>query len=173
MALKKLKRNKRNKKAQAVALDLIAAVSIAMTVVIIVLLLYNNYTLRLDKKVDYLRMNNKAHQISEVLVMTQGRPASWNENFSTIENIGLALTDRNLSQVKIDAFINLSNTNYSRMLDLLGTEGYNFTLAINSLNGSQINTTDVKPTTTSTVVNLQRRVLVGTSIRTLDFKVWK
>lgn len=159
---------KRNKKAQIVTTDLFIAVVIFTILMSIIVVSWGRYTTKLDDKLNYEEMQIRAFQISNLLVKSNGNPSNW-ENGGNIESLGLAARDRILSSSKVDAFVNLS---YGNITKLLGIRNYDFYF---KLKDSENNSLALKGNIPSGdfAVSLRRYVIYENEDAVMEFTLWK
>ena len=155
------------KKGQAIITDLLVAISVFIVLVISINIAWDYYSLKINDDAVYSDMFIRASQISETLVTSKGYPINWNS--TNVEIIGLALTDRNLSESQIGNFTALST---STVKDLLKIALYNFTFQLTYLNSTPIALYgDSGNATIST--NSRRVVLYKNESAILNFNIWK
>jgi len=156
------------KKSQIAITDLFIALFVAAILITVIVFTWNKYTTILEEDISYNEMGVIAFQASDLLVKSKGEPLNWEENPTNVDVLGLASSDRNLSIRKIDAFVNLSYSNASK---LLGTGFYNFYFKLKHINGTIL--TEHGKTPNNTVINVQRLVWYDDEKAFLEFALWK
>jgi len=111
-----------SKKAQAIMTDLM-----------VIMIVWNNYIVRLNYGEEYERMQNLAFKASDFLVKTPGIPFGWDHN--QVEIAGLAVSDRNLSSEKVNEFIELDE---DEIKDMFNLRPYNFYFKLEEKNKNNI-----------------------------------
>lgn len=160
-------KQKSRKKGQINSIDAFFALAIFSILLILVVINMNNYSQKLNEKIEYDNMMTKAFQISELLVKDRGVPTNWNTN--NVQIIGLAAEDRMLSEEKINYMKNLSINEAKSIFKIYDS---NFYLSLKNVNGSSI--TDYgSPFTGKKAVNIKRYVLYKNASAILEFSVWK
>ncbi|MBS3125968.1 hypothetical protein J4453_00805 [Candidatus Woesearchaeota archaeon] len=119
---------------QLVISDLFIAVFVFMVLLISSVIIWDKYSVQLSEDTAYKEIGLQALQVSDLLVKTPGMPNAWEQDPSTVERIGLANHDRNLSEEKLNAFLAL---NYSVARDMLSPL-HHFYFQLKYLNGSDI-----------------------------------
>ncbi len=114
-------------KGQIASIDLFIAVTIFLILLGVVLNAWNLYNIRLQGNIEYEKMQLKAFYVSDMLVKSSGYPSAWEEDISSAEAIGLALSDRDLSQQKLSAFLAMGYNTSKQMLKISPYE-YSFRL---------------------------------------------
>lgn len=158
-------------KAQVATFDLFLAVFVFIILLFAVVFIWRDYTLRLDKKLEFDHMQIKAFQISNTLLKNPGTPTAWENYPNEAKVLGLAYKDRVLSQDKVDAFIDLTYNDIKKLF-MIDYYDYDFYFAIKNLEGESIKTTGLTPTG-NYIINLQRRVLYNNEEAIMEFSLWK
>jgi len=78
----------------------------------------------------------KASVVSSNLLSSQGEPVNWTQ--SSVSQIGLVVNRGVIERDKLAAFLNLSQTNLSRVSELLGVSAYRLYFNVSYLNGSTV-----------------------------------
>ena len=121
-------------KAQLVMTDFFIALMVFIILITAIIINLNNYTSRLSYDQNKNEILITLFQVSDAFVKTSGIPSSWESNLTSLEVIGLADWDRNLSVNKVKNFTNLNYTRAQSFLDY-----YNFYFRImNSTNSSLV-----------------------------------
>src|SRR3989344_564481 len=165
------------KKGQVQSLDLFVSATVFIVLIVTLILVWDNFSKRLDAKVSYEDLSEKAIKITDVLVETRGVPDQWENDADKANVIGLVSNDRVLSNNKIEEFIDME---YDDVKKLFNIEAYDFYFKIIDSNGAiiQVDDNDVefgnKPSLSSKfVITIQRVVLRGGSEFVLEFTLWK
>ncbi len=158
-----------SKKSQLAIMDAIMAISVFVLLIMSVVFIWNDYSVRLGEKININRMQIKAFQITNSLIKTAGVPTAWEVNSTNVEHIGLATKDRSLSKEKVNAFINLSY-NKTREVFNINME-YDFYFRLKDLKNNTINITGLSPR--NTIINLQKPVLYENKESIMEFALWK
>lgn len=160
----------RHKRAQLAVTDLFIALFVATILIVIIIFTWNRYTVILEENVDYEEMQIIAFQISDLLVKSKGEPEDWENDPNNVDVIGLASSDRELSPMKVEAFINLS---YNITLKSLGAELYDYYFQLKHINGTKMAEHGVIFPPNSSVVNVPRLVIYENEEAIVEFAVWK
>ena len=165
------------KKGQVQSLDLFVSATVFIVLIVTLILVWDNFSKRLDAKVSYEDLSEKAIKITDVLVETRGVPDQWENDADKVNVIGLVSNDRVLSNNKIEEFIDME---YDDVKKLFNIEAYDFYFRIIDSNGAiiQVDDNDAefgnKPSLSSKfVITIQRVVLRGGSEFVLEFTLWK
>ena len=116
----------KTKKSQSVVFDLFIALSIFVLINAILIIMWDKYAEEIDEKTSQKDMWIKTYHITNLLVESQGRPSNWQDDFNTIESLGLIERDRRFNSGKLEAFLDLIKNNYSFVQNLLNIEGFEF-----------------------------------------------
>jgi len=154
-------------KGQIITMDFFTAALIFFLLITISLITLYTYPIRLTETQIRNEMLINALQISDSLVKSPGTPSSWEDNASSVETIGLADSDRILSEKKVNQFVNLS---YNQSLSLLSFYNFYFRL-INSSNHELV--TYGNKTNGTTAVSIRRYVLYNNAQTTMELTLWK
>ena len=179
----------KNKKSQAVIIDLFIALFIFVLLLSITLIMWNKYANEINEKVIQKEMWIKAYQITDILVQSEGIPKTWHKNFSNINSLGLATMDRKLSLDKLNAFLNLTlldglnvswsdtTDGYDLIKELLNIEGFEFYFRLFNIYGVNIAESGRDPTfygnTVSGTTTIRRYVSLEECERcVLEISLW-
>ena len=163
-----IKYNKYNK-AQIAVTDLFVAIFIFIALLISIFVTWNIYITRIEQRDNYNNILSNAVQITDTLVKSPGKPINWEQNNATAEIIGLASSDRNLSERKVNAFVTLT---YNTTKDLLNIKRYDFKFTLININNSALIEYGLNSTGNNTV-SIRRIVWYGNATAFMDFKLWK
>lgn len=125
----------RNKKAQSVIFDLFIALFVFILITSIISIMWNKYNFQIEDRVNQKEMWLKSYHITDLFVENQGSPGNWHKNFSNLEVLGLAYTDRKLSSEKIEGFLNFSLSENINVSWSDKTNGYNLTRELLNIEG--------------------------------------
>ncbi|MBW2989814.1 hypothetical protein KY358_05865 [Candidatus Woesearchaeota archaeon] len=157
-----------NRKSQIAVIDLTISLFIATIIIIFITFAWNRNAAILNENADYKEMQVVAFQAIDMLVRSEGSPSSWEENPSSARAIGLASSDRNISEDKLNSFTGLS---YSNASQALGTELYDFYFQLKDINGTSLYSCGKAPD--NLVVNVQRLALYKNETAIVEFALWK
>ena len=119
----------KNKKSQAVMLDLILAISIFAVITTSLIIVWAIYQDRIQSNFRDSQLLNTAFAFSDFLISTEGQPTNWNN--TTVTSIGLADSDRVLSNSKLKN-LSLIEYNQSKNLFKVNILNYDYSLLITS-----------------------------------------
>ena len=158
------------KKGQMAITDLFIALFVATILVILLMVVWNRYSLILIESSDYEGMQVIAFQTADLLVKSSGEPDNWELNPDNVDTIGLASSDRVLSEEKVDAFLGLLLNITSNSL---GLELYDFYFQLNHINGTMLKDYGESPILNESVINVQRLVLYKNEKAVVELALWK
>lgn len=162
-----------NKKAQIAVLDLFISAMIFGIIVTGIMVTWNNYNEKIEKRIETNTNLIRAYHISDLLTRYPGKPSAW-EKFDegTANNpvtiIGLAKSDHVIDGDKLSSFLlldydyakdKLSINNYEYYFRLSKVDGTDFDPVIEK--GSKLNDTNY--------VTLKRYVIYNESEAILEF----
>lgn len=156
------------RKSQITLTDLFVAIFMATVLIIIIVFAWNRYTTILNDEANYKELQIIAFQTADLLVKSGGQTKGWERSPESVQVIGLASSDRNLSTEKVNAFVNLD---YNITSKALGVELYNFHFQLNHINGTKL--AEHGKTPSESVVNVQRIVSYKNEKAVLEFGLWK
>ncbi|MBU0629264.1 MAG: hypothetical protein KKC75_08820 [Nanoarchaeota archaeon] len=156
------------KKSQIATIDLFIALFVATALVLALIFTWNRYSEVLNDDSQYRELQIVAFQTSDLLVKFQGEPSNWEQNPDSVDTIGLASSDRNISAAKLNSFLNLP---YNITSQSLGLETLNFYLQLNHINGTQL--ADYGRTPKNTIVRIQRFVSYQDEKAIMEIALWK
>ncbi len=157
----------RNKKSQMAVTDLFIALFVAMILIVIILFVWNRYTVILQENKYYDGLQVVGFQTTDLLVKSRGEPENWEETPDNVDTIGLAYSDRNISTEKLNAFLSLSYANASQAL---GLRGYNFRFRLKNINGTILEEYGKNPG--DFVVDVQRVVIYQNEKSIVELAIW-
>ena len=157
------------RKGQIATIDLFIALVVFFILIITVIQIWSLYNHRLGEDMDDETLQLLGFQISDFLVKSPGFPTAWEENVSSLEVIGLASSDRILSQEKINAFITLD---YSLLKEKFNIEPFEYKFRIKDMTNNVINESGLNFTGDKSVVT-ERYVMVKNEKRVMEFTLWK
>lgn len=159
---------KQNKKAQIFVIDFFIALFIFSILLITIMVSWNNYNTKMNEKADYDLLVNKAFQISNSLVRSNGFPLDWTE--SSFQVVGLASEDRVLSQSRLDSFLNIPLNETSKEFR---TYDYDFYFVLKDINGLKISDYGTNITNAKKSATIRRYVVYNNEKATIEFTLWK
>ncbi|MFH0860376.1 MAG: hypothetical protein V1921_04190 [Candidatus Altiarchaeota archaeon] len=128
----------KTKKGQISTLDLVLASSIFIGILLISMTTWNDVLMRSYRFENKREINQKAMDVSELLVLTGGDPAYWHlfpiedVNADNVTSIGLAAEPNFLDRDKIEK---MAQVNYDTLRDIMGLSKEDFNITIyNSTN---------------------------------------
>ncbi len=158
-------------------IDLFISVTVFIVIITILIPVWDNFTKRLDSKIDYDDLNEKALKVTDLLVESRGVPDKWENDPDDVEIIGLVSDDRVLSSEKIKEFIDIE---YDGLKEIFNIESYDFYFRIIDSDNSiiKIEGEDVelgiKPSLSSEeVITIKRIAVNGGSEVIVEFTLWK
>ena len=164
---------KHNKKAQVAVLDLFIAAMIFGIIVTGIMITWNNYNNKIEKRIDSNTNMVRAYHISDLLTRYTGKPSAWekfDEDLSTnpVTIIGLAKQDHVIDNDKLNAFLNLD---YDYIKAKLSINTYEYYFRISKVNGSDFDPKIEKGTklNNTNYVALKRYVIYNESEAILEF----
>jgi hypothetical protein len=107
-----------NKKAQAVVMDLLIGISLALIIIAAGIIILDNQINAVSEQQELLAQQKTAEKALNQLVTSAGiatnGDTNWEDttNIADVKFIGLALSDRIILPAKINKFIEYSNSNY-------------------------------------------------------------
>jgi hypothetical protein len=163
---------KKNKRGQITVFDMLIAVLLFSFLVTVVMLTWYTYNQRLLVKLEREEAISKAIEITDLFVRTSGLPSEWNS--TNVILIGLATSDRKISEDKAREFCNVSYDEARTIMNI----PYHFYFYVSSYTpgvgwekdvecGNQI-TEDTKK-----AVSFRRPVLYKDGLGTLGFILWR
>ncbi|MEA2036065.1 MAG: hypothetical protein U9O94_01045 [Nanoarchaeota archaeon] len=158
------------KKSQIVVADLFIAMFIATMLIIIIIFTWNNYAILLDENIEYNEMQIIAFQTADLLVKSKGEPVNWEYSPNNVDAIGLASSDRVISEEKVGEFVNLP---YNVTSKLLGVDLYDFRFELNHINGTMMEEYGKTPEGNKSIVSVQRIVSYKNEKAVVEFVLWK
>jgi hypothetical protein len=154
------------RRGQVVGFDLMIAVAIFMLISIFLVFTWVEYNHKIDQRVEYNDMIATGLQTTNILVKSPGYP--WNWNTTDVEFIGLVDEDRQISQAKLDQFLNMS---YADLRNKLKTGPYDFYFNLEKTDGENV-TLGLTPSG-ERQFRLERYVKHGNEKAKLQLTLWK
>ncbi len=114
---------KHYKKAQVSIIDLFSALIIFIIMMIALILLWNQYSSRLNTKLQDEELYSAALRAADQLAYSPGLPTAWEENESSIKKLGLAKYPGIISRQKL---LSLQYLDYNQIKALLNIKKYDF-----------------------------------------------
>lgn len=164
-------KQKKVKRAQINATDMLVAVFIFSLLLSLIMLNFNNYNVSLLNNIEREKIISEAIAISDALVKTAGIPSRWNS--SNVLFLGLADSDRKISEKKAKEFCKIPYNETRKMLNLQ----YHFYFFISSLNGTKKIGYGRNPENKSKIINIRRYIIYENESENekaiLDFALWR
>ena len=157
-----------NKKAQIFVIDFFIALFIFSVLLISIMFSWNNYNSKINEKIEYDLLINKAFQISNSLVRSSGFPPGWTEE--NVQIIGLASEDRVLSQSKIDSFAEFPLNTTAKEFK---TYDYTFYFILKDINGNKIVDYGTNMTNAKKSATIRRYVVYNDEKATIEITLWR
>lgn len=164
---------------QAWSIDFFNVSLILAVLLMLFLLTWNFLALRWNNIQGYNEMWIAGVVAADALATTPGQPYGWEDTLisnqsSTIGAFGLANTRNVMSNNKIEAFANISNSNYSFAKEGLGLRKYDFLLNItNTARTSSYYQLGMVPTIGNESVVFERFMILNNSIVVMRLEVWR
>ena len=156
-----------SRKAQIAVTDFFIALFILGILVSFIILSWNTQELRFNEALEYEDMMVKAFQVSDVLVGTQGYPLNWNS--TNVDVIGLAESDRIISNDKLTRFSNITDAGVKSAFSLAP---YNFEFVLEKADGTELFSKG-SSFNGNKAVNAERIVLYQENEAIVKFTLWK
>ena len=151
------------KRAQLSPTDVLIAVFIFAILITFILVFWYNYNQKLIVKLEREVIFSQAIEITDNFVKTLGKPNNWDE--TNVEIIGLASSDRKISEEKVQKFCNIS---YDSARQLLTNLMYHFHFSI-----EEDECGIVPPENATKIVTLERPVIYKNNTALLKFSLWR
>ncbi len=149
-------------KAQISTIDMIIAMFIFATLVTFVIMSWYNYNGKLLTRLEHEAIISKATEITDNFIKTPGMPTAWNR--TNVEFIGLAYSDRKISEEKVQEFCNISYNEARNLLNLM----YHFHFSIKETECGIEPLEEAKK-----VVSITRPVIYKNETTMLKFSLWR
>lgn len=162
------------KKAQTISIDMVFGFFIFLLFIIVSLYIWNIYTLRYSYYVEDNEKRLVAYEVSDLLLRQPGIPGQWETMpLDNVSVLGLAWNDHNLSQEKIDAFLQQSNGSYDKIKKLLNIERFDYLFRVVDPDRSTItgNITG-KYYYENRTVTIRRVAVIGDDIRFIEISIF-
>ena len=152
--------------------DLFIALFIFTLIFTSFIVLWGRYVIIANTEITFNELEVIAFQATDTLIKTTGYPSDWEEqNITSLTRMGLAQSDRNIAEAKLNALLNAS---YSDVLNAIGMPDFEFNLQLQWLNQSNITSVYGNVNGTEEVqVRLTRNVLYQNESAQLHFTVWQ
>lgn len=160
----------KSKKAQFAFLDIFLALFVFFFLMIVALFMWNDYSTDLENRLTYEEAVIQAFHISDILVRSSGAPTNWEYGTESLEVIGLADKDRQLTQNKVKSFADLE---VDSVRILFNTVPYKYYFKITNLEDNILETAGETITGEEEVINLRRIVLYEGQEAIAEFALWK
>lgn len=153
-------------KGQVNALDFFIAISIISILLVSIMLTWNHYETRISSLIVYNDLLTNAIQASDQLVKSPGNPTNWNS--SNVNFIGLIDNDREISSIKLNNFVSLSESEVKEAMKI----PHNFYFEIKN-DVEVINFTGTPPSGDVTTVKIQRYVYYENEKAKIELTLWE
>lgn len=174
-----LKLDNQHMRGQIWSVDAIIGVLLLLSIMFISTMIWNSVTIANRNAEQYNDLWLAAMQASDIIVLTPGDPAGWENlaslNDSSLNSIGLAESRNVLSVAKLFKMqqLNASNSSYYFLFqDKLGLGIKNYSITVSTLNGSIINEVGIKPKEDVQKVHVERFAVMNGSVVKLVLEVW-
>lgn len=167
------RKNKAWKRGQLWSLDLAASVFIFLVVLVALLFAWSQVNEESQLQVRLRRMESKALDMSDALIMTPGSPADW--SLADVEVIGLSQEEGMLNASKVLSFIGME---YEQAKLKLGAGIYEFYFRLRDENNQTLQIDGMPaeagsyPSDAELVVPAERYVVVDGTPATMEFMLW-
>lgn len=153
----------KNSKGQIFTTDLIVALTALLFILVISVSSFGLIQNSLNEEEFYSEMQEKTLNASQALVSTPGDPDSWElMNDLNVNSIGIAKERNVLDEKKIDKLIDLNQSSYSEIKEILGLGKYDFYFKVTEMNSaSEIKFFGVMPGPETKAVVIERFVLLN------------
>lgn len=167
-----------SKRGQVFSTDLVLSVSIFIILLLIVISFFYFYSLRISDAIKNEDLKFKALQISDVLAKSGGEPGNWESDPTNADVLGLAVSDRTFTTVKVKEFVKLDEDVIKNKLNI---ESFNFYFSLKDPNGALYDISDgdfsevgSKPSLEAKkIVTIKRIVTYGGQEAFMEFSIWE
>jgi len=159
-----------SRKSQITVLDLFISFGMASLLVVFIVLGWNSYTNLLARGQREKFIELQAMQTLDLLIKSPGEPVDWEKNIASSEVFGLAMSDRNISQKKLDA---LSLSSYNQTSRMLGIDLVDFQLLVRHMNGTELFRYGKALPANKPVITLQRLAGHQNTTATVEIAMWE
>lgn len=156
------------KQAQLFTIDFFLALFIFSILLIASMVSWNNYNSKIISEMEYNTLMNKAFQISNALVKSQGYPVSWNSE--NVQIIGLASDDRMLSSDKVNEFIDIPKNTTEKIFKIYE---YDFYFSLKNMDNVLLKEYGYNLTNAKKSASIRRYVLYDGEKAVMEFTLWK
>ncbi len=165
--ISKIKEFKRKgKKAQIITSDFFIALGIMLISLLALFGVWQYQISRFNNRIAFEDLQIRTLQTNKIL-FSSGEPNNWNS--SNVKILGLAESERHISSKKLSR---LNETNYNYTKDVLGIEGYEYSILIKNLQNTTLASYG-NPNPQKDVVNLRRIILYEGQISIFELKMWR
>ncbi len=124
---------RKSQKGQSLLWDFAFAFMLFVIIWVFISSSYNEKFNNFQKQGDVENMRLKSEYVLDYLVKSEGIPSNWEYlTVNDLNRLGLAITDRELSEPKLAALSNFSS-NYEQLKATMNLEGYDFYLEFNGV----------------------------------------
>ena len=127
------------KKGQISTIDLVIASGIFVSILLSAMFLWNDIVLKINRFEERLLINQKALDVSEMLIKTPGSPSGWylfqavDINSQNVSSVGFVIEDNVLDWERLSA---LKQISYDESKNLMGLSREEYNITIINVSGS-------------------------------------
>lgn len=160
-----------DKKAQVGILDMLASVFIFLILMTVVMIYWYDYNRTLLDRLEKENSMTIALAVTDNLIKNPGKPTDWNS--SNVLVIGLASSDHELSEEKVQGFCNMSYNQTRALLNIMH-QFYFSVLTYESGSWSKKEAEcGLMPSENSTIINVARPVVYKNQLALMKFLLWR
>ncbi len=157
-----------HKKSQVFTTDFLLAFFIFSVLVIITMMYWNNYNSKLEKSAEFNIINTEAFQISNALIKSKGSPEDWSQD--NVKVIGLAESDRVLSEDKINLFVSMP---INKTKEIFQMHNFNFLFILRKFNEDVILSYGYNKSSPLRSISVRRYVTYNNGDAIAEFNMWE
>src|SRR3989338_535384 len=159
-----------SKRGQLFSLDLMASGLGFIIFFIFLISVWLVLSSRLEEKREAEELQLQAFQITNMLIMSPGVPADWEENPAEVTIPGLQQSPGRLNQSKLDAFVALD---YNQVQKTFNIGRFEYQFKVIGINGSLLYSAGIPPDNSSTrSISVNRWVLQENETQQILFTLW-
>jgi len=155
-------------KGQIIAGDYIVAASVISLLFASSVIMWWKVNYQIQQDFMLSEMKAQADSALKLLIRSPGTPLNWSKEVSNVSALGLAKTDRVLSQAKVNA---IKTIEYDRLRNLLGVGGHHVYVKVSAVGGSLVTEAGQLPDGQFVVNSRRASVLDGKPVF-VDVSVW-
>ena len=164
--------NLNNEKAQVGIIDMLASVFIFMILMTVVMIYWYDYNRTLLDRLEKENSMTIALGVTDNLIKNPGKPTDWNS--SNVLVIGLASSDRILSEEKVQSFCNISYNQTRALLNIMHQFYFSIlTYQSGSWSKKEIECGLIPSANATTVINVARPVVYKNQLALMKFYLWR